>query len=253
VLFALDRARARARREREPELPGRYACVAVDEAQEFAPLELALVGRALRPGGTLVVAGDAGQQVDPTACFADWDATMRDLGADAHHTTTLETLYRSPPAITALARRVLDPRDPRGAPPPPAGGPVTLLRAGNECHLVARVIDALRAVVTDDGRASAAVIARTPDAATRLARLIARGLDVRLALEGDFVFGPGVNVTCVQEVKGLEFDYVVLPDATPAAYPDTGEARRAMYVALTRTVHHALVAAVGAFTPVLGA
>jgi len=43
--------------------------VVLDETQEFAPLELALIGRALRPGGTLIVAGDEGQQVDPTAYF----------------------------------------------------------------------------------------------------------------------------------------------------------------------------------------
>jgi DNA helicase-2/ATP-dependent DNA helicase PcrA len=41
-------------------------------------------------------------------------------------------------------------------------------------------------------------------------------------------------VTCVPEVKGLEFDYVVLPDVAAGRYADTPEARRALYVAATR-------------------
>ena len=86
----------------------------------------------------------------------------------------------------------------------------------------------------DDPRASIAVVARTPESARRVASWLRRGVDVRLALEGDFHFGPGIQVTAVREVKGLEFDHVVIPDASTAAYPDGGEGRRALYVAVTR-------------------
>jgi DNA helicase IV len=54
-----------------------------------------------------------------------------------------------------------------------------------------------------------------------------------------------VQVTTVDQVKGLEFDTVVIPDATAAAYPEEGSARRALYVAVTRTRHQLVVASVG--------
>lgn len=249
VLFELDRLRAKARGER-PAMPRRYDVVVLDESQELAPLELRLLGRAVAPGGTLVVAGDAGQQVDATACFTDWETSMRDLGAARHTRVTLATSYRCHPDVTALARHVLDPASPAPALGP--DGPVGFLACENECHLAARLTDGLRELGIDDPRASVAVIARTAESARRFAAVLGRGVDVRLALDGDFHFGPGVQATSVREVKGLEFDHVVVPDASTAAYPEGGEGRRALYVAVTRASHRAVFATTGRWTALLG-
>jgi superfamily I DNA/RNA helicase len=62
-----------------------------------------------------------------------------------------------------------------------------------------------------------------------------------------------MHVTCVAEVKGLEFDYVIVPDASPATYPDQPEARRALYVALTRAVHSVTIGAVGRLSAIFAA
>ena len=245
VLFELDRLRAR-RRGARPAPVRSYDCLVIDEAQELAPLELRLLARAVAPKGTLVVAGDDGQQVDPTAAFAGWEVTMRELGARDPDTAFLATSYRCPPDVTALARSVLG----RGAPPE---APVSYAFAtfANECHREAALVEALRAATAADPSASLAVIARTRDGARRLARTLQHGVDARLALDGEFVFKPGVTVTCVQEVKGLEFDDVIVPDAGESGYPDTPHARRALYVALTRPTSRLLVTTAGAWTPLL--
>src|SRR5258708_6430032 len=83
-------------RRRPARSPRRYDILVIDEAQEMAPLELALIGRSLAPGGTLVVAGDVHQQTDPTTAFLDWHATMRELGCDDYASVTLEVGYRCP-------------------------------------------------------------------------------------------------------------------------------------------------------------
>jgi DNA helicase IV len=80
---------------------------------------------------------------------------------------------------------------------------------------------------------------------------ISRGLPARLVRGGDFSFGPGVEVTEVAEVKGLEFDTVVVPDACAAAYPDTPESRRALHVAATRARRRLWVVSPGAPSPIL--
>lgn len=250
ALFALDAERAAQQGHSSPPPPRRYDALVLDEAQELAPLELSLLGRALAPGGTLVVAGDEGQQVDATACFEGWHRTMRDLGARAFETARLTMSYRCPPAVTALARRVLDPAravevvDPVGA--------LSFLRASSACHIVARLVDALRALRAEDPGATVAVIARTAGAARSFAQRLGRGVEVHLALRGDFRFTPGVQVTCVQEVKGLEFDHVVIPDADGPTYPDDPAARRALYVALTRASHEVLLATTADWSPLLG-
>jgi hypothetical protein len=233
VLFALEAERAQLNHQAPRKLSSRWDALVIDEAQELAPLELQLLARALKPTGALVVAGDAAQQVDDTTTFLGWDATMASLGARDFDRTTLAVNYRCPPEVTTLARRVLDNQ--------PDEGVVTdqLLRLvvpHAAQHLLA-LITQLREYTTADTSASVAVICRSAEAARSLARQLGHGLSLHLALDGDFKFRPGLVVTSVAEVKGLEFDAVIVPDAAGAAFTSTPEARRALYVAVTRATH----------------
>ena len=44
-------------------------------------------------------------------------------------------------------------------------------------------------------------------------------------------------MTDVRQVKGLEFDYVVVLDPTAQNYPDVIESRHLLHIALTRAAH----------------
>ncbi len=68
---------------------------------------------------------------------------------------------------------------------------------------------------------------------------------VRHVRQQDFTFAPGIEVTEIEQVKGLEFDYVVLVDATADAYPDDPASRRRLHVGATRAVHQLWVTSVG--------
>jgi len=241
VLFELERLRAQ-RAKVSPASPSKYHCLLIDEAQELSALELSLLGRCVARGGTLIVAGDAAQQVDPAANFRGWDVTLRELGAAEHRKAVLEVSYRCPPEVTEFARALrVD------------GGRASfpLARFHDECHLAAWLVEALRDLDAEDPTAASAVICRTPQAAEQLARLVKMALPANLALEGAFTFGPGAQVTCVPEVKGLEFDHVVVPDAGAGRYADTAEARRALYVAATRASAQLVLAAAGTPSPLL--
>jgi DNA helicase-2/ATP-dependent DNA helicase PcrA len=69
----------------------------------------------------------------------------------------------------------------------------------------------------------------------------------------DFSFTAGVDVTDVAQVKGLEFDYVVLLDVVPANYPATVEARHLLHIGATRAVHQLWLLAVGELSPLVPA
>jgi DNA helicase IV len=250
VMFELDRMRA-AVRGGKPADPKLYDCIVLDEAQELAPLELALVGRSLARKGTLLAAGDADQQVDPTSTFSGWGTAMAELGAAEYQTTELAVSYRCPPEVTAWARRLRDGVRGDGEAVPAGQGGLGLELFESECHLLDWLGGELRAIYARDPGASVVVIGRTPEAAQLYGRILDYGLTVRVALEGRFTFGPGVQVTCVEEVKGLEFDYVVVPDAGAAIYPDTAESRRALYVAATRAIRQLLLACAGRPSPLV--
>jgi len=245
VLFELDRLRAAARGA-HPFSPGAYDLVMLDEAQELAPLELALVGRSLAPGGTLVVAGDPAQQIDPSVTFTGWESTMRELACDDYTTVTLDIGYRCPPDVVSLARHVLD-----GATPAPPGPSVFPLELADEAALASWIARELSALARRDRTATTAVICRSPLFARGFVERLRLGVPARLVLDGRFLVRGGVQVTTVDQVKGLEFDTVVVPDATATSYPEEGSARRALYVAVTRTRHQLVVASIGERTRLL--
>jgi DNA helicase-2/ATP-dependent DNA helicase PcrA len=113
--------------------------------------------------------------------------------------------------------------------------------------------EALRSLAVREPNASVALIARFPAQADAyhdaLRRAEVPGL--RRVSRQDFSFSAGIDVTDVAQVKGLEFDYVVLLDVTASSYPDSVEARHLLHIGATRAVHQLWLVAVGELSPLL--
>jgi len=232
----------------------RYAHVVVDEAQELAPIELRVLGRAVDPeGGSVTVAGDAAQRIDRSSYFASWEAVMEALGTAAAP-AYLETSYRCPRPIVVLAHEILGPEAPEAVPRAHRDGAEVLFSVvPSEGHAALEIVHALRELRGRDPAVSVAVLARDADAARALHDIVSRAITARLVRDGEFSFGPGVEITAVAEVKGLEFDYVIIPDASARHYPSTPEHRRALHVAVTRASRQAWILSPGAPSPILPA
>jgi DNA helicase IV len=238
VLFELDALRAE-RTGRHAARRRTYDLVVIDEAQELAPLELALVSRTLSPDATLIVAGDAHQQTDATSTFLGWTESMKELGRSHHETVTLEIGYRCPPGVVRIARDILSPAR-------SAQDRTTHVQSfDREPSLDGWLADGLKLLLHRDPRASLAVLCRSPLTARRLAAALqGRDCPARLVFDGRFL-PRGVQVTTVDQVKGLEFDFVLVPDASAKDYPDNDASRRMLYVAVTRARHQVALACVG--------
>src|SRR5690242_20320271 len=152
--------RARARGTR-PAMPRKFDVLAIDEAQEFSALELALVGRSVAEGGALIVSGDADQRAEPGA-FSGWDAVMRELGVPEYRQVTLPISHRCPPHVEALARAL---REGRPIAPDPRtlvrGAPTVLTGYADERTLAHELGKDIDVVLRRDRRASLAVLCRS--------------------------------------------------------------------------------------------
>ena len=226
------------------------AHLVVDEAEDVSLFELFVLGWQLGEARSLTVAGDEGQQTG--AGFAGWPAMLSALGAERAATCRLATTYRCPVPVAAFAREVLGPLAPAealqaGRP----GVPVGRFDFPSDAHAHLFLAEAVRDLIEREPQASVAVVARGPEVARSLHRLLADMPEVRLVLDGAFSFRPGVDLTDVESVKGLEFDYVIVPDASAATYPATDEARRRLHVAVTRASHQLWVSAVGTPSPLI--
>ena len=226
------------------------ALLVLDEAEDFSLFELAVLGTLLRDDGSVTLAGDEAQQT--ASSFAGWTTAIDTLGARDAAVIRLPTSYRCPRPVVELARRLLGAMAPQ-APAHAAreGAPVGVFRMPSDAQAQLLLAGALRDLVDREPRASVGVIAASADAARRFYALVAELHEARLVLHGDFTFEPGIDVTEVDNAKGLEFDYVIVPDATAAAYPDTQEARRRIHVAVTRASHQLWIVAGGASSPLV--
>lgn len=220
------------------------AHLVLDEAEDLSLFELFVFAELLGEQRSVTLAGDEAQQT--SSSFAGWEASLATLRAQGAATCRLAVSYRCPRPIAELARGVLGAL----APDEPAraardGAPVGRFHFPDDGQAQLFINRALRELVEREPRASIAVIAREPDAARKIGAL----LESRLVLRGEFTFEPGVDVTDVDNAKGLEFDYVIVPDASAEAYPATDEARRRLHVAVTRAAHQLWIVSSGVPSP----
>lgn len=222
----------------------------LDEAEDLSLFELFVLGKQLGRPPSVTLAGDEAQQTSTS--FAGWQSALETLGSPEAVTCRLAVSYRCPRPITEFARTLLGSLAP-DAPTRAAreGAPIGLHRFPSEAQATLFLATALFELVAREPRASVAVIAHEKQQAERAFSALGRVPGVRLVLDGRFSFEPGIDVTDVDSAKGLEFDYVVVPDATARAYPDTVDARRRLHVAVTRAAHQLWLLAGGEGSPLL--
>jgi DNA helicase-2/ATP-dependent DNA helicase PcrA len=228
-----------------------YSHMVLDEAQELSSLELGVLGNALAEPKSISIAGDAAQQTDANSSFASWEEVLKNLGITGVSSAHLTTNYRSPAPISEFAHKILGNI---GGPAPKApkdGVPVLQQAFHSYGEAVVTLIDLLTALMESEPHASVAVILRTEKASKEMFKDLNKVPDTRLIIDGQFPFTAGIDVTHVGDVKGLEFDYVVIPDADAHVYPDDPKSRRALHVACTRAVHQLLVMSTATPSPIV--
>jgi len=256
----------------------------VDEAQDLSPMKLAVligftaafspspspspspaagtgrgstIGAAVptRPGiPSITLAGDTAQRLFLDNGFGDWRAVLGHLGLSHVAIEPLRIAYRSTREILELARFAMGPLAIED--PPEAnrlGAPVEAFRFSAVGAAVAFLAEALRELATREPRATVALIARHPEQADRyfegLRRAEVAGL--RRVRAQDFMFRPGVEVTDIRQVKGLEFDYVILLDANASSYGTDDESRHLFHIGVTRAAHQLWLVVTGSPSPLL--
>jgi len=234
VLFEIERLRGGHRG------PRRYDHVLLDEAQEMAPLELATIAGAVRDGGALTVVGDSGQQVDPSAWFTGWDATLAELGAPSATRLVLRQSHRCPAGILALARAVRDQTD-----LPDAAG---ITRGRFDTHAAQQ--EGLRAWISSEPRITTAIVTPDDHSAQRLHREIGVAMPLVLASHHR-IPTTGAYVTIATRLRGLEVGRVAVPDLDAVHWPNEPSNRNALYLAVSRATRAVWMSTVDPWSPLL--
>ncbi len=227
-----------------------YEHLFVDEAQDLAPIDLAClldtvakhkVPHSPEPLPSVTLAGDTAQRLFMDSGFRDWRTVLADLGLTG--TVDVEPLriaYRSTREVLQVAREILGPlADPTPPIAPRTGAPVEHHHFPSQGAAVAFLADAIRPLMTREPRANLAILARHAEQADVYyeALRMAEIPRLRRVRKYEFSFRPGVEITEVRQVKGLEYDYVVLIDVNASTYPVDDEARHLLHIGATRAAH----------------
>jgi DNA helicase-2/ATP-dependent DNA helicase PcrA len=231
-----------------------YEHVLIDEAQDMSPVELAVVLDTVRRSESVTLAGDVQQRLLLDNGFTDWETVLGELGLSHVQVEPLKLSYRSTAEILEFSREVLGPLKTPDAPQATrSGAPVELFGFAHTGDAVAFLAEGLRELMSAEPNAAVAVIARFPEQADAYYDGLFRGEvpKLRRISDQDFPFKPGIDVTDVRQVKGLEFDYVVLVEANEGSYPNDDESRHLLHIGATRAAHQLWVVCSGKPSPIL--
>ena len=227
----------------------------VDEVQDFSPLEIQLLLGCMQPDAAITLAGDTQQHVVAHSGFTSWSEFFRVLGIPGTEIETLRVAYRSSRQIVEFSAGLLgELQEDESLPEAPREGPpVELFRFADRGDCVGFLAAALHELIGSEPLASVAIL--TPSRAVSAAYY--EGLEhsdipgIRWVQDQDFSFSAGIEVAEIEQVKGLEFDYVVLVDVDASLYPDTPDARRLLHVGATRAIHQLWLTSVTTPSPMV--
>lgn len=212
-----------------------YDHLVVDEAQDFGALDLQVMFGAVRDRRAITIVGDMNQKIMPSADFMGWSALAKELGVDGGEVARLEVAHRATQAIMDVADSLVGGDPTVGA---RAGRRPRYFREASASGVFDRVMKLIDDHVARDEAAHLCVVCAHPKEAEGLAARLSTVLDgvteVRHGHNQHFVFGRGVTVTNYRQVKGLEFDAVIVVEPTAAHYPPTDNGRGALYTICTR-------------------
>ena len=223
--------------------------VMIDEVQDYTAAQLAVLTRYFRRAHFLLL-GDPNQAIAPGTATFDEVRAVFEAARGPVEECRLMTSYRSTPEITELFASLLgeDERTNISA-VQRADEPPAIVSCPDEAAYAAALREAVAAARDDEGLS--AVIAPWKHEAKRLQKLLG---DDAPPLADDTASLPaqGVVLITLKLAKGLEFDRVIVPDASERVFPaDDPLSRRRLYTTLSRATRSLVVLAHGELTPLL--
>lgn len=232
----------------------RYEHLFVDEAQDLAPLDVCVLADVVTDANSITLAGDTSQRLHVDTGFERWEQVTSALDLSHVEIEPLRIAYRSTKEVLDVARAVLGPlADPDQPLATRSGAPVEHHTLPSQGAAAAFMAEALRPLYQREPRATIAILARYPEQADAYFQALdmAEIPNLRRVKNYDFAFRPGVEITEIRQVKGLEYDYVILVDVNADTYPVNDESRYQLHIGATRAAHQLWIISTSTPSPLL--
>ncbi len=222
--------------------------VMIDEVQDYSAAQLAVLARYFRRANFLLL-GDENQAIMPqTASFTQIKQVFQELRGKVSE-CHLMTSYRSTPAITDLFAKLAVTAD--GMQISSVQREDTLpqvIECADEEHYARELRRVAEELAGFEG--TAALVALDDDAVQKTASLL--GEAAPQIIDGSATLpDSGAILLALPLAKGLEFDHVVVVDASAEAFPENDLSRRRLYTAISRATSTVTVLSNGPLSSLL--
>ncbi|MCM2604773.1 UvrD-helicase domain-containing protein [Rossellomorea marisflavi] len=218
----------------------------IDEAQDYSPFQFEFLKR-MFPAARMTILGDFNQAIFSHASGqADFRMLTGLYGEGETDTISLKRSYRSTKPIIEFTRTLI-PDGEAIIPFDRSGETPSLDRVSNRAGLhqaVRSKVDHYR----ESGHESIAIICKTARESAEAFSALSDLGDVTLLTKGTLEHDQGVVIVPAYLSKGIEFDAVIIYDASEDCY-GTEDVRRLFYTACTRAMHELQVYTMGEPSP----
>ncbi|RXT15322.1 RNA polymerase recycling motor HelD [Ammoniphilus sp. CFH 90114] len=223
--------------------------VIIDEAQDYSPFQLEYIRR-LFPRAKFTLLGDLNQGIY-YANVQSYNRIGQLFGEEDVKVMRLTKSYRSTDEIIEFSKRIL--RKPEPIQPIGRHGESPQIIAVKQVEQLAPTVAEGVRLMLRKGAESVAVICKTDQESAEVYRMLLTLLDqeVHLFTKKSRSFLSGVVVVPAYLAKGLEFDGVIVFNASRTVYEHDSE-RKLLYTACTRALHYLNVYFVGELSPLIG-
>ena len=214
-----------------------YKHIVIDEAQDYGLFHFSIL-KDKYPNCTFSIYGDLAQSIYSYRSIEDWESVVREIFGDNCEILNLSKSYRTTIEITNNANKILDKMNLNIANPVIRHGEdISFNRDSVSNHyecLLNKIYNFL-----EKGYKTIAIICKTDkEAALINEKLQSLGLDNKLITSKETNYKGGIFVITSALSKGLEFDAVIINDASNNVYnSESLTDMHLLYVACTRALH----------------
>lgn len=241
------------KRIKETEVIQEASHVVIDEAQDFGMMAYGALKYCLSKC-TYTIMGDVSQNINFDYGLTDWEE-LRSLMLPGKfdYFGLLRKSYRNTVEISNFATNILHHGKFPIYPVEPIirhGNEVQMTGGEDEEQLIRETADAVLQW-QKKGYETIAVICRDEEEVRKLSKKLQKRVELREFDAETEEFGSGVMVLPIEYAKGLEFDAVLLFNASEKNYPAEDGFVRLLYVAATRALHELAVLYCGKLTDLI--